>query len=153
MKTRILLLTAVTLLLALTCGGGGSNCPEQVFLDPASCPAQLDAAKIAVDPYTNKPCLLSWKYVVEGLPWSYDGKYCDPDSDPMVLSATGGTLVNHNDGTYTISGPAMTIGQIAYPTMTLTDKPPAGDAYTRKGTVAIIAVKKNNPPSLCGGLP
>lgn len=125
------------------------TCPPQVFLDPAACPVALDLTKIAVDPYEKKPCLLAWKLVPEGTQWQYDGHYCDPESDLMTITAAGaGNFMSRPDGTYLLTDLAGSAGTIVYATMTLTDKPPAGDAITRKGTVAIISTKKNNPPSL-----
>jgi hypothetical protein len=157
------------LLACLTCGTSGretqvasglmvclmteGTCPDQVFRDPNACPVQLDRTKIVTDPHSGKPCLLGYQLVLEGLPWSYYCRYCDPDGDLMTLTATGATLTDHHDGTCTISGLGMTAGAIIYPILSVTDKPLGGDAITRRGTVAVIAVKRNRPPSLCGGLP
>jgi hypothetical protein len=150
-KTKVLFMAVVGLLAPLILGQ--ATCPEQTFRDIASCPAQLDPAKIAIDPNTNRACLLGWVTAVVGSGWTWSKEICDPDSDLMTLTASAGTLKVNTDGTYVVTGPAAALG-LTYITMTLVDKPPAPLVpITRKGTFVVITIPKNRPPSLCGGLP
>ncbi len=128
-------------------------CPEQTFRDPLTCPVTVDVSKVAIDPNTNKPCLLGWVGAVVGSGWTWTGRYCDPDGDPMTLTASAGTLTVNPDGTYKVTGTVAAAG-ISYYTLTLVDKPPIPQVpIMRKGTFVVIGLPKNRPPSLCGGLP
>jgi hypothetical protein len=163
MKRAMLFLAALTALTPLTCGtmfvvaGEPVVCPEQVFKDPNTCPVAISLTELALDPYENKPCFLGWVYATVGKLWTVSAPYCDPDGDPMTLTASTGTLTTKDD-TYTVTGMASATGPL-YVTMTLKDilsaeAKAAGDVeYTRKGTFAVIRLPANRPPSLCGGLP
>lgn len=152
MKRMILLAVLAVMLVAPLVFGQSETCPEQVFQVMSQCPAALDPNQIAVDPETGERCCLGWMTAIVGVPWTWDGRYCDPDGDAMTLTSTGALTVNV-DGTYTVTGTSFVTG-LSYVTMTLVDHPVAPNiALTRKGTFVVIAVPKNNAPSLCGGQP
>lgn len=134
-----------------------ATCPEQTFRDPAAAPFTVDMTKIAIDPNTNRQCLLGWTMAVVGGGWTWGGptiKICDPESDQMTLTASTGTLKLNTDGTYVVTGLAGNVSTVLYCTMTLVDKPPAPlTPITRKGTFGVMVLAKNKPPSLCGGMP
>jgi hypothetical protein len=170
MKRNLLILTALALMAPLLFGSVSSqinsgltvyvlaqtpDCPPQVFGEAARLPYAVDMNQVAVDPASGQKLLLNQGplYATAGRPWVVTGWACDPDSDLLTLTATGGALTFNSDGTYRVTGTAASTGVI-YVTLTLTDKPvdPA-QALTRKGTWAIAIVPPNRPPSLCGGLP
>jgi hypothetical protein len=149
----ILLAALAALVVTPLIFGQSENCPEQAFQDISQCPAVLDANQIAIDPVMGQRCCLGWILTVVGSPWTWDGRYCDPDGDAMTLIASMGTLATNADGTYTVTGTSSTTG-LTYITMTLSDQPATPQTpLTRKGTFAVIAVPKNKPPVLCGGQP
>lgn len=152
-KQMTLLAVMSAMLVAPLLFGASENCPEQVFQDISQCPVALDPNQIAVDPVTGQRCCLGWMTAIVGSPWTWDGRYCDPDGDSMTLAADKGTLAVNADGTYSVTGTAGMPG-LTYITMTLVDEPSAPQVpFTRKGTFAVIAVPKNRPPSICGGKP
>lgn len=153
MKRMILLALLAAMLVAPLLFGQSENCPEQVFQDISQCPTLLDPNQIAIDPETAQRCCLGWILTVAGTPWTWDGRYCDPDGDPMTLIASAGTLAVNVDRTYAVTGTSSVAG-LTYVTMTLVDQPAAPQTpLTRKGTFVVIAVPKNRPPSLCAGQP
>ncbi|MCE5324891.1 MAG: hypothetical protein ABFE07_10230 [Armatimonadia bacterium] len=130
------------------------TCPTQPFVDWSKWAVTLDPVQIATDPNTGQKCVLGPPiYTHPGQTWTIRASICDPDSDPMTLTASMGTLVVHADNTYTLTGAALTLG-IQYVTMTLVDQYQIpSESITRKGTWVIVSIPKNKPPVLCGGLP
>lgn len=84
---------------------GQTNCPDQVFLDPNTCPTALDQTKIAVDPESKKKLPLGWRYVSLGGTVSITGRYCDKEGDPVLVTLSGTVPT---DAALTVNGTAMT---------------------------------------------
>jgi len=134
---------------ALTFG----DCPEQVFRDFSTSPYGIDPNRIAWDVEYEKLLYLGTVTIEVGQPWEYFGYGCDDEGYPITFSTTGGTLVV--DGNlYTLSGVQMAVG-LAYYDITVADIPsdPNVLSASRTGTLVVAGLRKNRPPSLCGGRP
>jgi hypothetical protein len=129
------------------------TCPTQAYLPFTGYEIAVDATKIAydhagTDPNRPAPQRLLVKPPVKvelGRTATVSGWACDPDENPMTLTAAKGTLTMITDGTWTLRYKPTAIG-IEYINLTLSD----GKATTT-GTVVIFAVPANRPPVLCGG--
>ncbi|MCP4537759.1 MAG: hypothetical protein GY832_11495 [Chloroflexi bacterium] len=128
----------------------GQPCEDQEFkpLD------NVDPNQIAIDPASGMRLLVEYWKVKAGVPFTLQGRVCDPDSDDiltLVREDTGQQVVQDpNTGIFTIPmefpGPGM-----YYLTFALNDGLDARvDRIVRRGTYAFEVVA-NKPPVLCGG--
>ncbi len=128
-------------------------CPEQSSLDLLTCPFAVDPNMIAVNPVTGERLPLDYIITDVGRQWSYDGYGCDEDGNPMVFSASKGTLSHPTPETFTLRGTQTVVG-VDYIHISVTDVPmPHQSPSTVTGTLVVLAVPQNRPPVLCGGRP
>ncbi|MCK9601382.1 MAG: hypothetical protein M0R06_20240 [Sphaerochaeta sp.] len=154
MRTTAIIETAMaTALLAALCLAQTQECPEQVFMDPNIVPFAVDVNHISVDPGSGQRLLLGYVITDVGREWSYPGWVCDPDGNPVTISASAGTLEKPTATTYVLWGMEQTTG-VTYYHISATDVPlEHQEPLTRTGTVAVLAVPQNRRPTLCGGRP
>jgi hypothetical protein len=139
-------------LVLLTCLCFGQMCPEQEFVDPNTCPFAVDPNMLAIDPVSGERLMLGCITVDVGRQWVYDGWGCDDDGNPLVFSASKG-VVEQSGNVYTLRGTQTAIGA-DYIHISVTDVPMEHQTpLTRTGTLVVLAVQPNRPPTLCGGRP
>lgn len=98
MKTRLLFLTALTLVTPLVLGQ--TNCPDQVYLPLTGYSVTLDPAQIAYDHErpddpnyaTRKKLLLGLIYAPVGMTVTRVARVCDLDADGLQMRVQDGTL-------------------------------------------------------------
>jgi hypothetical protein len=82
-----------------------------------------------------------------------DGWACDPDGDPMQISATKCSACELKGNTWTWSYKPTGIG-LEYIDITLSDVRATSDSKTRRGTLVVLTVPANRPPAMgCGARP
>ena len=139
---RFFIVTAFVLMAGLLMA---DVCPEQSYFP---IPTTMDPNQIVTDPVTGDKLLVSVGQGIVGIPYTIQGRTCDPDEGDKVrayLLPDGPELVLDPNGCFTI--PVNLVrGGWTYVSVGATD-----GIAERCGTYAVYA-RVNRPPSLCGGL-
>jgi len=126
------------------------TCPTQGY---PPIPAGVDMAQVAINPASpnQERLLLGVVKIALGQTASFRGYGCDPDGDPMVFTKSAGTLDVKADNTYTLTYKPTSVG-VHYVHISCSDVRTTNDALTATGTVAVVVIPANRPPT-CGALP
>lgn len=139
---------------------GQAVCPEQVFIDPNTCPAELSPGDLVTDPASGQVLYLGSITQEIGKPWTWDGYSCTEEANHEIrFSASAGELWQSSDpntgiGLYTLTGIVQSVGPTTI-TITAHVVPHADEvSTTRAGGLVIIGTPRVLPaPPLCAGRP
>lgn len=137
-----------------------ADCPDQQYLPLTVYSIQLDVDQIALGPADangiQRPLLLRPPIVVTlGQAATDKLRACDPDGDPLQVRCQDGTLVAepNKPERYRWTWTPTAVG-VTYHWIEATDeRPQTNDSITTRGTLVVVCVPRNRPPSLCGGQP
>lgn len=160
MKKYALLIVLAGAVLVPLVFGQVTNCPDQVFLDPNTCPAELGPDDLVVDPNSGRVLYLGYLTQEMGKPWTWEGWSCTEEPNHVIMfTASEGDLQQNaypetGLATYTLTG---TVTQVGPQTIKITAHvvPQAGETYkTTAGGLVIIGTPRVLPaPPLCAGRP